>query len=421
MTPPIQGQSLWGGSVILRNPGLRALLLAQVVSRIGSQMTFLALPWFVIETTGSAARMSVVLAVELTPVALFGIPSGALVARLGARRTMLAGDLARVPLMCALPLLHAAGVLSFPLLLVLVFLIGCFLAPYMSAASVALPELVGEDEQAVAQANAAVEGLQRATSLLGPPLAGVLIGVIGATNVIYIDAASFLIAFLLIRAFVPRRPPVASSEETRGLLAGLRFLIRDPFLRTVAITALFLNMFGQMLSAGLLVLAREDFGSSRVAGGFFAAFGAGAVVGSLLAMRLVSRYDPVRLSAAALVLLTAPVPLLALDLPVPAVMAVLFASSVFGPVVNSPLIAVIMTRSPEGLRPKVMTAVITSALVAGPVGLLVAGPMLVQFGARPTLLIIALGQFVATLPYAVAAFRNRMQPQPAATPAPSRT
>jgi MFS family permease len=392
--------------VILRNRALRALLLAQVVSRIGSQMTFLALPWFVLETTGSAARMSVVLAVELTPVALFGIPSGALVARLGARRTMLAGDLARVPLMCALPLLHAAGVLSFPLLLVLVFLVGCFLAPYISAATVVVPELVGEDEQTVAQANAATEGLQRAASLLGPPLAGLLIGVIGATNVLYIDAGTFLFAFLVIGAFVPRRPPVAPSEETRGLLAGVRFLLRDPLLRTVGLTALFLNMFGQMLSASLLILAREDFGSSRVAGGFFAAFGAGAVVGSLLAMRLVTRYEPIRLSALALVALTAPIPLLALHIPALAVMGVLFASSVFGPLVNSPLIAVIMTRSPEGLRAKVMSAVITSALVAGPIGLLVVGPLLAGLGARPVLLFVAVGQFLATLPYAYAALRR---------------
>jgi MFS family permease len=404
--------------MILTNRGLRALLLAQVVSRVGSQMTFLALPWFVLETTGSAAQMSVVLAVELTPVALFGIPSGALIARLGARRTMLVGDLARVPLMCSLPLLHEAGLLTFPLLLVVVFLIGCFIAPYFSAASVIVPELVGEDEQTVAQANAALEGVQRATSLIGPPLAGVLIGLIGTTNVIYIDAASFLFAFVVIGLFVPQRPPVAPTEETRGVLAGLRFLLRDPFLRAVGATSLVLNMFGQMLAASLLVLAREDFGSSRVAGGFFAAFGAGAVVGSLLAMRLVQRYDPVRLSASALVLLMAPLPLLALDLPVAAVMAVLFVSSVFGPIVNAPLIAVIMTRSPEALRPKVMSAVITSALLAGPIGLLVVGPLLVNFGARPTLLVVAVGQILTTLPYAVIAFRA--YPRAPGAPAPSR-
>jgi MFS family permease len=407
--------------MILRNRALRALLLAQVVSRLGSQMTFLALPWFVLATTGSPARMSVVLAVELAPVALFGIPSGSLVSRLGARRTMLLGDAGRVPLMCSVPLLHSAGVLSFPLLLVLVFLLGCFLAPYMSASTVVVPELVGEDERTVAQANAALEGVQRATSLLGPPAAGLLIGLVGATSVLYVDAGTFLFSFLVLGAFVPYRPPLAPSEESRGLLAGVRFLVRDPFLRTLGITALFLNMFGQMLSASLLVLARDEFDSARVAGLFFAAFGAGAVVGSLVAVRLVMRFDPIRLGAVALVLLTAPVPLLALDIPVPAVLAVLFVSSVFGPLVNSPLIAVIMTRSPEALRPKVMSAVLTSALLAGPIGLLVVGPMLTDLGARPTLLVIAVGQFLATLPFAFAAFRNRGEARADAAPAPSQS
>lgn len=149
---------------MVRRPGLLALLVAESVSSLGSQMTFLALPWFVLVTTGSPTRMGVVLAVELLPVALLGIPSGTLVSRLGARRTMLIGDIARVPLMASLPVLHAAGLLSFPLLLAIVFGIGCFLAPYFSSQRVILPELVGDDERLVAQANAILEGALRATA-----------------------------------------------------------------------------------------------------------------------------------------------------------------------------------------------------------------------------------------------------------------
>jgi len=392
--------------VIWRNRPLRALLLAQAVSRLGSQMTFLALPWFVLETTGSAARMSVVLAVELIPVAVFGIPSGALVSRLGARRTMMIADAGRVPLMCSLPLLSEAGLLSFPLLLVLVFLAGCFLAPYMASATVVIPELVGNDEQTVAQANAAMEGVQRSTLLLGPPLAGLLIGLIGAANVLYLDAASFLFSFLVIAAFVPRRAPAAATDESRGLLAGIRYVLHDSLLRTIGLTSLVLNMFGQMLIASLLVLARDDFESARVAGAFFAAFGAGAVVGSLLALRLVTRYDPVRLAAVSLLCLTAPFVLLALDLPAPAVVVVLFVAEIFGPLVNAPLIAVMMTRTPESLRPKVMSAILTLALVAGPIGLLFVGPLLDDYGATTVILFVALGQFVATLPFTWAALRR---------------
>ena len=160
---------------ILRNRSLAALIAAEIVSSLGSRITFLALPWFVLVTTGSAAKMGIVLAVELAPVALLGIPSGAVVARLGARRTMQLSDLARVPLMCSIPLLHSAGLLTFPLLLAIVFLIGCFLAPFFASQRVILPELVGEDETTVAQANAVIEGATTLTNLLGPIVAGLLI------------------------------------------------------------------------------------------------------------------------------------------------------------------------------------------------------------------------------------------------------
>ena len=398
---------------VLRSRPLVALLSAEAISSLGSQMTFLALPWFVLVTTGSAARMSIVLAVELLPVALLGIPSGIVISKLGARTTMVVGDAARAPLMLAIPILHEAGLLSFPVLLACVFALGCFLAPYFSAQRLILPELVGDDEPTVAQANAIVEGTQRATSLLGPSLAGVLIAVIGAANVLYLDAVSYFVSFVILLTLVPRRPPVEATEEAGGVLAGLRFLLRDNLLRVLAVTALFLNMFGQMLAASLPVLAFDEFGgSSKIAGLFFAAFGAGAVVGSILALKLVPKFDPIKLGAVALVGLTVPIPLLGLPLPAGAVILVLFAGSIFGPLVNAPLIGVLTMRTPEALRPKVMTAVLTTALLAGPVGLVVVGPLLQSWGPRPVLLFVAAGQFLASLPFAFVAFRRRQESPP---------
>ena len=400
---------------MLRNRGLVPLLTAEAISSLGSQMTFLALPWFVLVTTGSAARMSIVLAVELLPVALLGIPSGMVISKWGARKTMVVGDAARAPLMLAIPLLQEAGRLSFPVLLACVFALGCFLAPYFSAQRLILPELVGDDESTVAQANAVVEGTQRATALLGPSLAGILIAVIGAANVLYVDAFTYFISFLILVSFVPKRPPVEATEESGGVLAGIRFVLRDRLLRVLAVTALFLNMFGQMLAASLPVLAFDEFdGSSTIAGLFFAAFGAGAVVGSILAIKLVPRYDPIRLGAVALVCLTIPIPLLGLPLPAGAVILVLFVGSIFGPLVNAPLIGVLTMRTPEALRPKVMTGVLTTALLAGPIGLVVVGPLLQNWGPRPVLLFVAAGQLLASLPFAFVAFRRR-EPTPPVT------
>jgi MFS family permease len=388
----------------LRSRPIAALITAQVISSLGSQMTFLALPWFVLRTTGSPTRMSIVLAVELLPIAVLGIPSGSVIAKLGARRTMLFADLARAPLIASIPLLHELGVLSFPLLLVIVASIGVFIAPYFASQRLILPELVGEEEHVVAQANAIVEGAQRATSLLGPAAAGLLIAAFSAPVVLYVDAATFLCSFALLALFVPTRPPLPQNEDSRGVLAGIRFLLRDRLLRVLGATALVANGLGQMLSAGLTVLAYEEYSSSKVAGAFFAAFGIGAVLGSIAAVRIVGRFDPLRLGATAFVMLTLPVFALSLELPVPAVMTALAASSFFGPLVNAPLIGVITTRTPEALRAKVMTAVLTTAMLAGPIGMVVAGPLLESWGPRPVFLLVAAGQLLATIPFAVVAF-----------------
>jgi predicted MFS family arabinose efflux permease len=200
------------------------------------------------------------------------------------------------------------------------------------------------------------------------------------------------------------------------VLAGVRFLLRDPLMRRLLPTALVLNALGQLLSISLPVLAFHEFGgSSRVAGAFFAAFGAGAVIGSVVAMQIVPRFDPVRLGATALLGLSLPLPLLALHLPVWGVVLVLMVSSLFGPIVNAPLIGVITMRTPQALRAKVMTGVLTFALLAGPLGLFLGGPLLQWIGPHPVFVIIAIGQLLAAVPFAVAALR-RGTPLQAAVP-----
>jgi hypothetical protein len=139
------------------------------------------------------------------------------------------------------------------------------------------------------------------------------------------------------------------------------------------------------------------------------------VTGSIVAVKLVSRFEPLRLGATAFVALTIPIFLLALQLPVPGVMAALAMSSVFGPLVNAPLITVITTRTPEALRAKVTTAVITTAMLAGPVGFLVAGPLLEAWGPHAVFLLVASVELLATLPFLAVAFRSDTSAPEAAT------
>ena len=83
--------------------------------------------------------MTWVLIAEIVPIALLGFWGGAIAARLGTRRTMLICDLARVPLLGAIPLLHSLGLLPFPVLLALVAASGVFIAPYMGVQRAVVP------------------------------------------------------------------------------------------------------------------------------------------------------------------------------------------------------------------------------------------------------------------------------------------
>ncbi|HWQ23278.1 MAG TPA: MFS transporter [Gaiellaceae bacterium] len=400
----------------MERSAVSALVLAETVSMIGTRMTYLALPWFVLVTTGSPGKMSLVLAAEILPMAVLGVPSGAVVQRFGSRTTMLASDLARAPILGSVPLLHATGHLTFPSLLGIVALLGAFAPPYFASQRTILPELVGEDERRMSQANSAIEGGTAFAALIGPALAGVLIPFVGAANVLYVDAATYLVAFVLVLAFVPRRKPIG-AKAAEGVLAGLRFLARDRFLAPLGLLMITFGLFGAGLSAGLPVYAYDAFdGSSRIAGLFYAALGAGAIVGTALAVLVVRKLQPLRLAALGIVAFSLPLWVMPFLPPWPVVFLALFTAMLFTPFVNGPLMAVITARTPEALRPKVMTALIAANTIAAPLGFLLAGQILEHWGVVPLFTLVVAGITSLALLFAAFAWR-RGDIEPLAEPA----
>jgi MFS family permease len=383
------------GSVIRRRE-LVALLLAETVSTTGTQMTWLALPWFVLTTSGSASRMAFVMAAEAIGVAAFGLPGGALISRAGARRAMLAADAARAPLMLAVPVLYWAHALSYPLLLVLVFACGAFVGPHFAAQRVILPELLGEDERAVTQASSFFQAATRITLLLGPAVAGVLIAAVGAPSVIVIDAITYAVSFTIVAALVPKRPVAPQAEEARGIGAGFRFILGDPLLRGwlpsfVAGDAAFAAFF-----AAVPVLVVDAYGADpRVAGWVFASFGVGAVIGNVGSLRLAQRYDSLTIVTALVFGQALPLWFLVGRLPAFAVALVVFASGLFNGLVNPAIHGLMTLRAPPALRAKAMAAGTTLIMVAQPIGLAIAAPVLGAFGAHPVLVAFAVTQTAA--------------------------
>jgi MFS family permease len=394
---------------ILRSGPLRALLAAEVISTTGMQMTWLALPWFVLTTTHSPARMTGVMAAELLGFAVAGLPAGPLLQKLGARRTMLWGDAVRAPLMLLVPVLHWTGHLHYAALLLLALLLGVIGAPYFTAQKVILPELLGEDETIISQANALFQGAIRATMLLGPPIGGVLIGVLDSASVLVVDAGTYVVAFVLVALFVPARAVTPATDETRGILAGLRFLLREPLLRTWIPLFVVGDAAWQAFFAAVPVLTVERFGAdAKVAGALFAAFGAGALCGNFASYRyLVKRVDGLRLIALSVPFQALPLWILSLDVSARLMFVVVLASGVANGVCNPSIHAIWTLRMPPAIRPKAMAASGTIWGLGLPLGLLVAGPILSIFGARPVLVGFAAVQTVCMLGVAAASLRAR--------------
>jgi MFS family permease len=399
---------------ILRHRPLRALLAAEVISTTGAQMTWLALPWFVLTTTGSPARMTVVMMAELAGFAAAGLPAGVFVQKLGARRSMLVADAVRAPLMMLVPALHWTGHLSLAALVVLALALGVLGAPYFTAQKVIVPELLGEDEQTITQANGLFQGAIRATLLLGPPIGGVLIGLMGAANVLVVDAATYAVSFLLVVLFVPAGAATPETDDSHGILAGLRFLVHEPLLRVWIPLFVAGDAAWQAFFAAVPVLTVERFGAdAKVAGALFAAFGAGALSGNVLSFRfLTQRIDGLRLIALSVPFQAAPLWLLPLDVGAPVLFGAVLVSGIANGICNPSIHSIFTLRMPPAIRPKAMAAATTLWGLGLPLGLVAAGPVLSAYGTRPVLIGFAAVQSVCMLGAAAAALSARGRTQP---------
>jgi predicted MFS family arabinose efflux permease len=357
--------------------GLIALLMAEVISATGTQITRLAIAWFVLASAGSTSQMSVLLAAQMISMALFGIPGGALAARFTARRFMRFADATRAIVIALVPTLSQLSLLSFPALLVIVMIVGAFFSPYYASQRVLLPHMVGTDERALARANALLMGAFRAAALLGPAVAGVLIATIGPTRALLVDAGSFLVAFLFITLFVRGERPMELPFSGHGVFAGLRNLGGDAVLRAWTIASCAYEMATQIVIISIPALAFLLYGGDpRIAGVLLMLFGAGALAGNTIVILLLRWFPPRRLIVIGCVAESLALWALVFDTRVATVGAVLVAAGLFVSLINGPGTAMQTNRTPETLRTQSMSAFMTLILVAGSIGLAVTGPAL---------------------------------------------
>jgi MFS family permease len=380
----------------------RALLTANAISITGTAMTLLAVPWFVLETTGSAARTGIAAACETVPLVVASALSGPLIDRLGPRRAAVLSDLFSAIGISLVPLLHLTVGLEFWQLCVAVGLTGLVRAPGDTARAVLVPGLIGLAGMPVERATSAYDGVSRGARMVGAPLAGGLIAVLGPSQVLLVDAGTFLASALLIRSAVPAGVRAAADDGGRYLtklregVAGLR---SDRLVLAIVSMVMVTNLLDAGFASVLApVYAREVLHSSLGLGLLFGCFGLGALTGTVLYGIYGSRLPRWPVYTAAFLLVGAPrLFLLALEPPLAVILVFIAVTGIATGSINPILTAVEYERIPAHLQSRVFGAMSAGVLAGMPLGALLGGLAIEHVGLRTTLVGTGVIYLLATL------------------------
>jgi MFS family permease len=400
-TPPIATSP---DRIALDRGPVVALLVAKAISGLGNTLTALAIPWYVLITTGSAARTGVAAFAQMLPTVLSSFFGGALVDRVGYKRLSIVADLMSGLTVGAIPLLYHTIGLQFWQLLILVFLGAVLDAPGSTARDAMLPDLTEHAGTRLEQVNATSQLIASGTTLVGPVLAGILVVAIGATKVLWIDAASFFLSALLFAAYVPERRShfESSGRYLDDVLDGLRFLRGDSALWTFLTLSAVLNFVASPLFAVVLpVYANDLYDSPRALGVMIGGFGAGAIVGALTYGAIGHRYSRWAINVFVLALAAVAFALLITLPSIPLSVAILAVMGFANGALNPLIMTVLQERTPPELRGRVFGTVIATALIAAPAGLLLAGLALETIGIRAVFGIMAGAFTLVTLVFFV--------------------
>lgn len=414
--------------------GLVGLLCAEAVSLTGTRLSAIALPWFVLVSSGSATKTGLVAFCEMAPYVVAKAVTGPLVDRIGPRRVSVLGDVASTILVGAIPLLHAFGILPLGVLLVLVALLGTARGPADSAKAALVPDVVDAAQVPLERATGLSGTIERLASTLGPAAAGAIVAITGPLTALVLDAASFGVAAVVIAATAPRRHVAEGVVEPGGYVqqfrGGLAYLRTDRLLCTIVGMVGVTNILDSAMFAVLLPVWARDSGRGPAEIGLVAATMSGvAVGGSLLAAGLAHRLP--RRATYLLGYLVGGAPrfiVLAFGAPLWLVLAVNAVAGAGLGFLNPILGAVMYERIPRPLVGRV-SALIGSLSWAGiPFGGLVGGALIAFVGVAPALLVCGTGYFlVTTLPglrrewREMDVARRAGRTQPSGTPAPEPT
>ncbi len=383
-------------------------LVALAVSTTGTRVSMIAIPWLVLTTTGSATRTGLVAFAEMAPLVLAQVLSGPVTDRVGARRmavTCAAGSTVVVGL---IPVLHVAGMLSFPALLVAVAVAGALRGPGDAAGHALIPSVVEHTGAATERVTGLAGAIERTASMVGAGVAGGLVVLVGPANALVVDAASFALAGGVLwwatrELPAPEPRPVgvgqASASYVAELRAGWTFMRKDPVLMGIGVMVATTNLLDQAWSAVLVPVWARDSGYGVAAVGLTGVvFGGAAILGSVIAATYAERLPRFTIYLVAFVLGGVPrFAALAFGFPLWAVVAVLLVGGFASGFLNPILGAVLFERIPKALLGRVSSMNLAMSWSLIPFGGLVGGLAVTAIGLSPALLAIGAAYLLTTM------------------------
>ncbi|MFL5590590.1 MAG: MFS transporter [Ktedonobacteraceae bacterium] len=254
----------------------------QTISQIGSALSSTALLLLVFKLSGSALDLGLASAATWVPYPLFGLFIGAWVDRVNRKRLMIGLDLCRAVLLAVLPLLALLGHLPVWWIYLVTFINSTLTIGFQSATTAAIPSMVTQD--GLVKANGRIQASAPFAIIIGPLLAALLLSVTSLQAVLWCDALTFVVSALSLalvktsfNAVAPQARPKTSLR--RDILEGLRYVLAQPVVRTLALFALLANLAVAVLYPQIVFYAKEVLvASDAQVGLFFTAAGMGAVI-----------------------------------------------------------------------------------------------------------------------------------------------
>jgi H+ antiporter protein len=385
-----------------RRGPLFLVLFAALMAGAGNGISIVAFPWLVLQRNGSALDASIVAMAGTLPLLAATLIAGAAVDYIGRRRVSMISDALSGLSVAAVPVLALAfGVeaVNVAVLAALAGLGALFDPAGMTARETMLPEAAARAGWTLDHSNSVYEAIFNLAYIVGPGIGGLLISTLGGVNTMWVTAAAFglsIIAVGVLRLEGAGKPDRATLPEGvwAGIVEGLRFVWHSPVLRALALVDLAATGLYMPMESVLFPKYFTDRDEPQQLGWVLMALSVGGLVGAL-GYAVLSRYASRRaVMLTAVLTLGVAMTVIAYLPPLPLILVLCaVVGLVYGPI--APIYNYVMqTRAPQHLRGRVVGVMGSLAYAAGPLGLIVAGPLADAAGLHATFLALSLPMLV---------------------------